>query len=481
MTFEKILAEDGKLIYSTKGNSMHPMIREGRNRVVIKPVTGRLKLLDIPLYKRKNGQYVLHRIIRVRKNDYVLCGDNQYIPEYGISDDQIIGVLAAVFCNGREEPVDSFKWRAFALVWFLLFPLRAFIGMCRAIPGKSFFSHSVLICFLRTCVTFIRKKKYKKFHDRIDKVLSDFETVPSASIKWCLIYDRYRYKIDPSEYFLFGFARLNAKGKREYIGSHERKELVKRLSGPREERKHVSTITRNKYLTYLLLQDYYRREVILLNKEEDYDLFADLLHRKGKVILKPQGASLGEDVRLVSLTDIQDTRAYYDDLLNVRSWLAEEVVVQTEEMAGFHPKSVNTVRLMTLLFREEVVFLLGCFRMGVGNSIVDNFSHGGLGAAIDVDTGIVISAGMNKKGHSFLFHPDTGKQIIGFAVPRYEELKNLTEKLAHLMPEVNCIAWDFALTADGWCLIEANSSGHLTSQAWEKKGYRQMFEQYYLQ
>ncbi len=479
MNFEKILAEDGKLIYSNKGDSMLPMIREGQDRVIIKPVNGRLKLLDIPLYKRKNGQYILHRIIKVRKNDYIICGDNQYSPEYGVSDDQIIGVLTAVLRNDREEPVDSFKWRVFALIWLFLFPLRVFIGKCRAMLGKSGFSHSVLICFFRSCTTFLRKKKYKKFHDQIDQALSDFESVPSVSIRWRLIYDRYRYQIEPYEYFLFGFSDLNAKGKREYIGSYERKELIKKLSNRSEERKQVSTITRNKYLTYLLLQEYYHREIILLNKEEDYDLFADLLHRKGKAILKPQGASLGDDIRLINLSEILDLRTYFDDILKVRSWLVEEVVVQTKEMADFHPSSINTVRLMTLLFREEVVFLFGCLRMGTGNNIVDNTSHGGLGAAIDVNTGTVISAGMDKKGHTFLFHPDTGKQIIGFTIPRYEELRDLTVKLAHLMSDVTYIAWDFALIEEGWCLIEANSSGHLTNQAREKKGYRKMFEQYY--
>ena len=70
-TFEEIIQRDGKLIYTNKGNSMMPLIKEGRDLLVIERTNGRLKRFDVPLYKRDTGQYVLHRIMRVRKNDYV--------------------------------------------------------------------------------------------------------------------------------------------------------------------------------------------------------------------------------------------------------------------------------------------------------------------------------------------------------------------------------------------------------------------------
>lgn len=346
---------------------------------------------------------------------------------------------------------------------------------------KTVISNSAFVCLLHSCAVFLCKKHYKSLHNAIDRALAAFEIPPKRSIRWRLIYDRFRYQIEPDEYFMFGFANLNANGKREYIGSYERKELVHRLTLRPDDRTRVFSLTQNKYLTYLLLKDYYRREILLLNKEDDLIPFVDFLNRKENLILKPQGASLGDDVRLIRLSEIPDVKAFFDELMKVRSWIVEEIVVQAEEMAGFHPQSLNTVRLVTLLFRGDVVFLFGCLRMGTGDSVVDNTAQGGLGAAIDVDTGIVISAGMDKKGHSFLLHPDTGKQIIGFSVPRYEELKEMTVKLAKLLSEMKYVAWDCALTPKGWCLIEANSAGHLTNQAREKRGYRRMFEQYYLQ
>ena len=126
-TFEKQLAQNGKLIYTNKGDSMMPLIKQDRDLLVIKPVKGRLKKYDVPLYKRDSGQYVLHRVLKVRRHDYVICGDNRWKREYGISDRHIIGVLTAVVRNGREVSVNSLKYKLYVHLWCDLFPLRAFI------------------------------------------------------------------------------------------------------------------------------------------------------------------------------------------------------------------------------------------------------------------------------------------------------------------------------------------------------------------
>ena len=124
-TFEEQLAKNGKLIYTNKGDSMMPLIKQDRDLLIIKPVQGRLKKYDVPLYKRDSGQYVLHRILKVRKNDYVICGDNRWVKEYGIRDRHIIGVLVAVIRNGKEVSVNNWKYKLYVHLWCDLFPLRA--------------------------------------------------------------------------------------------------------------------------------------------------------------------------------------------------------------------------------------------------------------------------------------------------------------------------------------------------------------------
>jgi len=133
-TFEEQLAINGKLIYTNKGDSMMPLIKQDRDLLIIKPVHGRLKKYDVPLYKRDSGQYVLHRILKVRKNDYVICGDNRWIKEYGIRDRHIIGVLTAVVRNGKEISVNDWKYRLYVHLWCDFFPVRELVLKAKAFP-----------------------------------------------------------------------------------------------------------------------------------------------------------------------------------------------------------------------------------------------------------------------------------------------------------------------------------------------------------
>lgn len=126
-TFEEEIEKSGKIIYTNVGDSMMPFIRQGRDVLVISRAEGRLKLYDVPLYKRDSGQYVLHRILKVRENDYVICGDNRWSKEYGITDRHIIGVLTGVIRNGKEIPVTDLKYRIYVHLWCDFFPVRAFI------------------------------------------------------------------------------------------------------------------------------------------------------------------------------------------------------------------------------------------------------------------------------------------------------------------------------------------------------------------
>ena len=126
-TFEEEIEKSGKIIYTNVGDSMMPFIRQGRDVLVISRAEGRLKRYDVPLYKRDSGQYVLHRILKVRENDYVICGDNRWSKEYGITDRHIIGVLTGVIRNGKEIPVTDLKYRIYVHLWCDFFPVRAFI------------------------------------------------------------------------------------------------------------------------------------------------------------------------------------------------------------------------------------------------------------------------------------------------------------------------------------------------------------------
>ncbi len=124
MDFREILERDGRLVYTNRGDSMLPLIREGRDLVVIEPIREPLRKYDVPLYRRDSGEYVLHRILKIRPDGYVMCGDNRWRREKGVPPRQMIGVLTAVIRDGKTISVKDRKYRIYARIWGAGYPAR---------------------------------------------------------------------------------------------------------------------------------------------------------------------------------------------------------------------------------------------------------------------------------------------------------------------------------------------------------------------
>lgn len=123
---ETILKEKKIFIGKTAGDSMEPMLREGRDTVIVVPPTFPLKKGDVPVYRR-DGHYTMHRIVRVRPRGYVICGDNRALPERDIRDEDIIGVLAAFYRDGVYVSCTDADY------------LRYTARICRTYPRRLFY------------------------------------------------------------------------------------------------------------------------------------------------------------------------------------------------------------------------------------------------------------------------------------------------------------------------------------------------------
>lgn len=139
-TFESELAEKGRLVYHNRGTSMRPLIRQGKDLMVIEKPKGRLKRYDGALYINKNGDYILHRVLRVKEDSYVICGDNCVEREYGITDKDVIGVLTGVVRNGKELKATDLRYRIYVHLWcdliFIRIPLTRCWRFFRRCGGK---------------------------------------------------------------------------------------------------------------------------------------------------------------------------------------------------------------------------------------------------------------------------------------------------------------------------------------------------------
>ena len=121
-TFEDLLARDGKLVYKTRGVSMEPMLRQNRDLVVIQIPSSRLRKNDVALYKR-GTDYVLHRVIGVADDHYLIRGDNTYAVET-VPDDAVIGVLTGFQRKGKKHDVTDRGYRLYVRFWHAVYPIR---------------------------------------------------------------------------------------------------------------------------------------------------------------------------------------------------------------------------------------------------------------------------------------------------------------------------------------------------------------------
>ena len=118
---EDILRREGVYAAATQGASMYPMLRQGRDTVIIRPPEGRLRKYDVPLY-RVGPKYVLHRVVRVLPDGYVIRGDNCLHNER-VRDAQIIGVLAGFYRDDRAVDMSGTGYRLYCRLWCALSPL----------------------------------------------------------------------------------------------------------------------------------------------------------------------------------------------------------------------------------------------------------------------------------------------------------------------------------------------------------------------
>ena len=141
-TIEQQIAENGFYVSTTVGISMRPMLRHRRDRVVIAPTEGRrLSKWDLPLYKRPDGKYVLHRILEVRDGYYIIRGDNTYAKER-VPDEWIVGVMVEFYRGKRHVKATDRAYRRYAAFWQTVYPLRLPFHWMRM--AASFIKHRVL-------------------------------------------------------------------------------------------------------------------------------------------------------------------------------------------------------------------------------------------------------------------------------------------------------------------------------------------------
>ena len=126
--FESVLEKEGELFFTNVGYSMYPLIRQREDILhIIK--TSDYKRGDIILYKSNVDHYVLHRILRIKKDKIICAGDYNYFKDQPITSNQVLGKLISIKKKDGKE-IDLSKDKKARKFWYTnFFYIKAFFQM----------------------------------------------------------------------------------------------------------------------------------------------------------------------------------------------------------------------------------------------------------------------------------------------------------------------------------------------------------------
>lgn len=187
-----------------------------------------------------------------------------------------------------------------------------------------------------------------------------------------------------------------------------------------------------------------------MNEGQLHDLFID----NNCLFIKPLDDQEGHGIRIIEKQKTDFHRMYEE--LKTENVLIEEPIIQ-HPLMYFNNSAVNTVRVITCLDSHGNPHILrAALRVGIGNSIVDNFTAGGALYDVDVKSGRIDNRGIGHDNDSYIFHPGTTICMLGFQIPNWNMVIECVKKAASKIPQCRFIGWDVAITSTGVELIEGN-------------------------
>ena len=253
-----------------------------------------------------------------------------------------------------------------------------------------------------------------------------------------------------SDYYYFGFYYLSRNQRKTYLTRVKNNRLVACYN--QFDYRHIFEC-KNEFNQ--VFSKYLKRDTFFLTRYNKKS-FLKFIKDKTEIIVKPTNQSGGTGVRLISLNPKTDPDKLYAYLFEHRLAIVEDVVKNHEALQAINPSCLNTLRIITLKHQNQVAIITVFLRLGNGK-IVDNTCDGGMLCLVDVKTGVVISRAVDLNDGCFSHHPATKEPLIGFQIPFFQEALVMVKEASYVVPEVNYVAWDIAITPTGPLLIEGNS------------------------
>lgn len=108
----EVISTGGEFRMAPHGNSMLPLIRPNIDEVVL-VAPNNLKKHDIVLFRRDDGKFVLHRLMLIKKDEYLMCGDNQRFYETDIKSENILAKVKSIYRDGVLVDLESKEYKKY--------------------------------------------------------------------------------------------------------------------------------------------------------------------------------------------------------------------------------------------------------------------------------------------------------------------------------------------------------------------------------
>lgn len=184
----------------------------------------------------------------------------------------------------------------------------------------------------------------------------------------------------------------------------------------------------------------------------------EMINKYDRICIKKSvGSSQGRSVYIIHPHKDEELATLKQVIKEFHSdFVIQEALDCHISLTEIYPKSVNTFRIMTYRWHDQIKYSMSMLRMGRGQMQVDNASMGGLFIGIK-DDGSLRPYAITKCGERFYAHPDTGTKFDGYKLELFSLVVETAIRLHQNIPQIGIAHWDFTINKAGIpILIEGN-------------------------
>lgn len=297
-----------------------------------------------------------------------------------------------------------------------------------------------------------KKLKYMNEILEANPYFREYSPAKQTEIKLRFLLSRIFRRTALIDYAQYSYFNLSRDGQKRFIDIRKRRRIIEHLNNPQK-----FDLLDSKALFNEEYGKYIRRQWINM-ETVSFDEFKVFMEAADRVFIKPTCGTYGIGISSIEGGADGDFEEVFNEYSG-KPFVFEEQVQAHPELKKFNPTSLNTLRIVTVTVKGKADIFGAVFRMGRSGSIVDNNHSGGLSALVDVDTGVIYTTATDQKYGRYVFHPDSGEQIVGAGIPYWDEIKEEVGEIALVNPDIGYVGWDIALDSEGRLeLIEGNYS-----------------------